>query len=116
MILDRARLAMLRRMGKGDGALLAAMVEGFGRELPRIVEDLRRAVKAGDAPALEAAAHRLRGAAANLGVLDLARLCTEVEERAAAGDVASAAAVEEVVAASAAALEALAGEVEGLRR
>ncbi|MBW3557180.1 MAG: response regulator, partial [Actinobacteria bacterium] len=111
-VLDQHRLGLLRGMGKGDGSLLTAMADAFRAELPPIIDHLRAAAGRGDADALAQQAHRLRGAAANLGATHLAELCEEMEGRAGAGDVDGApTAVETLAAAAAAAVDALAREV-----
>ena len=58
----------------------------FGDGAAQTLADLRAAVAAGDAPGTAERAHRLRGSALNVGLVDLAGLCQEVEERARAGE------------------------------
>jgi len=65
-----------RRMG-GDDHLLSDVVRLFVEDCPRLIEQIDRAVKNSDAKGLTAAAHELKGAAANLAagrVLDLSKL------------------------------------------
>ena len=69
---DEAR----NRMG-GDDHLLSDVVRLFVEDCPRLLQQIDRAVKNGDAKALTASAHELKGVAANLAagrVLDLAKL------------------------------------------
>jgi signal transduction histidine kinase/HPt (histidine-containing phosphotransfer) domain-containing protein len=49
----------------GDRELLAELAEIFRNECPRLLNDVRRAVVAGDAKALERAAHALKGSVTN---------------------------------------------------
>jgi two-component system sensor histidine kinase/response regulator len=62
--IDRA--AMIERFG-GDESLLLELVAIFLKDCPDQLVDLRQAVAEADATALQAAAHRLRGSAANFG-------------------------------------------------
>ena len=92
--------------------LLAAMVEAFVAELAPITDQLRGAADTGDGAALAQQAHRLRGAAANLGATELAHLCAHVESSAGAGELAGTPAqVEAMITTAAAVAKALAGEV-----
>jgi signal transduction histidine kinase/DNA-binding response OmpR family regulator/HPt (histidine-containing phosphotransfer) domain-containing protein len=61
-VLDEA--ALLDRVG-GDTQLLAQLVEVFLHDYPHLVEEIRKALEAQDARALERAAHTLKGSVAN---------------------------------------------------
>jgi HPt (histidine-containing phosphotransfer) domain-containing protein len=77
-----ARLEVLRRLGPADGwGLLPRVIESFLTSSPAQLAELRTA----DAATAETTAHRLRGAAGNLGAERLAELCAEAEELAAGG-------------------------------
>jgi PAS domain S-box-containing protein len=78
--LDADRLAILRGLGPDDGyGLLPALSDAFRRELPARLTALRQALDDGGGLALKAAAHALKGAAANIGAVSAAALCTELE-------------------------------------
>jgi CheY-like chemotaxis protein len=58
--------ALMARLD-GDTGLLAEIVELFLESAPRLMRDLKRALEAKDSPAIERAAHTLKGAVANFG-------------------------------------------------
>ncbi len=68
-----------------DTALVRKIIGRFAEGAQQILTDLRAAVAAGDPTATAERAHRLRGSALNLGLLDLAACCADIEERARAG-------------------------------
>lgn len=79
---DVARLTQLRGIGAADGwGILPAVIGAFLDGLPVQREAVRYAAQSGDGTALHKAAHRLRGAAANLGAIPLASVCAELETR-----------------------------------
>jgi HPt (histidine-containing phosphotransfer) domain-containing protein len=61
--------------------VLAQVVDLFLQELPGRIASIAAAVERDEAPALEFAAHRLKGAAATLGAARLARLCDGLEQQ-----------------------------------
>jgi two-component system sensor histidine kinase/response regulator len=63
--------ALLDRIG-GDADLLQELAGVFREDCPKLLAEIRRAVAAGNAPALMQAAHTLKGAVANFGA-DAAR-------------------------------------------
>ena len=72
----------LREMGRALGhevprRILELFLEDAGSRL----RDLQRSLASGDAPAVERAAHSLKGSSANLGATDFADLCHELERR-----------------------------------
>jgi PAS domain S-box-containing protein len=78
---DPARLATLRDLGPADGrGLLPAAAEAFRRGVPSSVAALHQALDGGGGDALEQAAHKLKGAAANIGATGGAALCQELED------------------------------------
>ena len=77
--LDEERLALLRELDDGDGALLALLAEEFTAEASRQVGVLREAVAEGDPEAVERAAHSIKGSSANLGATRLCELSTRLE-------------------------------------
>ncbi|UVJ40431.1 response regulator [Arthrobacter sp. CJ23] len=85
--LDPARLATLRELGPADGqGLLPAAAEAFRQDIRPSLEAIRRAVENGGGQALEQAAHKLKGAAANIGANRAARVCGELENGSASTD------------------------------
>ena len=76
---DAARLELLWNIGPADGSLLAAVVDAFVAHAPTSLGDITEAVTTGDGPALAQAAHRLKGGAANLGIVGVASICAELE-------------------------------------
>jgi CheY-like chemotaxis protein len=79
-VLDTGRLDVLRRLGANDGwGVLPAVAEAFLRTAPGEWDGLRDAGHAGDAAEAQSRLHRMRGAAANLGALQLAATCEALE-------------------------------------
>ena len=83
--IDDERLQVLRRMGPPDASLLPRLVEAFASEAPTSLASLNNAHLSDDFEALRQGAHRLRGAAANLGATEVAMLCADLEALAATG-------------------------------
>ena len=82
----RRRLADLGDLDDpAERDLFAQVLTSFVDGVPVAVAAVERAAATEDATALEAAAHRLRGSASNVGAEPLARLCGGLEEGAAAG-------------------------------
>ncbi|WP_318779136.1 MULTISPECIES: response regulator [unclassified Arthrobacter] len=78
-VVDPARLELLRGLGADDGwGVLPAAVAAFLGAVPGDLAELREAVKRG--AGLGDAAHKLRGAAANIGADGVAALCAELED------------------------------------
>ena len=83
----RERLADLGDLGdEAERELFAHLLTSFVDGAPAALSAVEVAAGAGDAAALEAAAHKLKGSAATLGAAPLARLCAGLEEGAAAGE------------------------------
>jgi HPt (histidine-containing phosphotransfer) domain-containing protein len=70
---------VLRRLD-GDEALLRDVIRLFVEDSPRLVNEIRAAIDRADSKQLQAAAHRLKGAASNLAVLSLAETARALEE------------------------------------
>ncbi|MGM9473381.1 response regulator [Pseudarthrobacter sp. YS3] len=82
--LDPERLEVLRGLGPSDGqGLLPDAAEVFRVGVQVSLISLRRALSDGDGDALEQAAHKLKGAAANIGAIRAAAMCGELERGAA---------------------------------
>lgn len=78
-VVDPARLEMLRGLGSDDGwGVLPAAAAAFLGAVPGDLAELREAVERGTG--LGEAAHKLRGAAANIGADGVAALCAELED------------------------------------
>jgi PAS domain S-box-containing protein len=101
--LDEARL--LERVG-GDRRALAGIARIFLADAPRRLAEIRRAIAAADARALRAAAHTLKGAAANFSAAGVTDAALELQQIGDAGEMGEAPA----------ALERLEGELGTLRR
>jgi HPt (histidine-containing phosphotransfer) domain-containing protein len=79
-VLDPARLAALRSLGPDDGrGLLPAAAQAFKGEILPSLEGIRTAAAHGG-DALGRAAHKLKGAAANIGAMRAAGLCLRLEQ------------------------------------
>jgi signal transduction histidine kinase/CheY-like chemotaxis protein/HPt (histidine-containing phosphotransfer) domain-containing protein len=80
-VIDPAVLTQLRQVRDGGTpGIFRDLLTLFRADVPPLVSAMRTAVGEGDAPKLRAAAHSLKGAAANLGARGLARLCAELEK------------------------------------
>ena len=71
------RISALGESSSGD--LLSRVVRSYLEAAPPILEVLRQAVEAEDGEAISAAAHRLKGSSAQLGVEGVAGFCAELE-------------------------------------
>lgn len=82
--------AFLRTL-RGDSALAAAMASLFLSECPRQLAGVRQAVAAGDAAALEQAAHLLRGSVGNFVASEATAAAGRLEAFGRTGDLSQAA-------------------------
>ena len=71
--------AMSERL-MGDKALIRAVAEAFLQELPLQIEQLKSALKAGDTEQMAALAHKIRGAALNVGGMVLSSSAHTIEQ------------------------------------
>jgi HPt (histidine-containing phosphotransfer) domain-containing protein len=71
--------AALQERVEGDVELLREIIALFLEDSPRLIEDVRAAVAAGDAAGLKRAAHTLKGAAANFGAAPVVAVALELE-------------------------------------
>ncbi|HKA44296.1 MAG TPA: Hpt domain-containing protein [Burkholderiales bacterium] len=79
-LLDTSALDRIRALHRGSGsALLRKVIELYLAESRTLLDSLRFAASAGDAPGLQWAAHTLKSSSANLGAVELARQCGELE-------------------------------------
>jgi hypothetical protein len=86
-VLDPKVVEGLERLGAANGEdLMAQLAELFLAEADERVAGLRDALEQGNAVSVSEVAHTMAGAGANLGATDLARVCTTLARRTAAGD------------------------------
>ena len=78
--LDTSRLDELAEMGSGAFPLIQRAIDHFVDGVGDAVEELRAGLADGDAPTLRSHAHRLKGAASNLGALRVVELARHLEE------------------------------------
>ena len=69
----------LERLG-GDEKLFHEVIEIFLDDVPKHLASLRRAIAAGDAEAVEGAAHTLKGELGYLGISEVSQKARELEE------------------------------------
>jgi two-component system sensor histidine kinase/response regulator len=75
--IDREVIKTIASLGKPS--LLQKLITLFCDDAPRVLESIREAVAQNDSKALASAAHRLKSNSANLGALQLATLCRQIE-------------------------------------
>lgn len=75
----------LDRVG-GDEELLREVAQLFLEDYPQSVEAIEKGLSAGDARAVERAAHTLKGAVANFGVAEVVEVAFAVEQSGRRGD------------------------------
>ncbi len=84
-ILDPAALQNLLTSIGGDRAFLRELIDTYLADSPAQFAALRAARTQDDAEAFRRAAHSLKSNSANMGALELARQCQELEARGKAG-------------------------------
>jgi CheY-like chemotaxis protein len=82
---DNAIRARLADVSGDDAEFMMELVNAFLSGGEDTVQELRAAVELGDAVVIGRAAHKLKGAAANLHVNNLATMCFDLETRAKSG-------------------------------
>jgi CheY-like chemotaxis protein/HPt (histidine-containing phosphotransfer) domain-containing protein len=81
VVLDPAVIDSLKELAdEGDPELFQDLVELFLRDTPGRLDGMREACTAGDARALEAAAHSLKSSCGNMGAMSLATVCRQLEQ------------------------------------
>ena len=91
-VVDFSSLDHLRSLREENGEnTLHALVGMFRADAPRILGDLREALKRADAASLALAAHSLKGNSGFFGAQRLQELCAQLQEAGKAGDLKSAA-------------------------
>jgi HPt (histidine-containing phosphotransfer) domain-containing protein len=84
---DATALAALRDLqGAGRPDLLAELIAVYLRDTPPRLTALHEAVAHADAEALRRAAHSLKGSSSQIGAVQVARLCADLEEQASTTD------------------------------
>ena len=79
-ILDQAALDGIRALQTDGGPnVLKRVIDLYLDDAPKLIQRLKYAVAAEDAPEIERAAHTLKSTSASLGALKLAQLCKELE-------------------------------------
>jgi CheY-like chemotaxis protein/HPt (histidine-containing phosphotransfer) domain-containing protein len=79
--IDYDALHRINSLGSGpSNDLLSRVVRSYLDAAPPIIDVLRLAVEGGDSDAISAAAHRLKGSSAQLGVDRVAELCADLEQ------------------------------------
>ena len=79
-VLDRQvldQLSALRTNGKPE--LLARTINLYLAESPKLMQELKQAAHAGDAPEIARSAHSLKSCSANVGASLLSRYCADIE-------------------------------------
>ena len=80
-VIDPVQLEELRRLNEqGDSGLLERLIDTFLEQSSIELENLQRALAAGDRPGVALAAHRLKGASANLGASGVAAISKNIED------------------------------------
>jgi CheY-like chemotaxis protein len=89
---DASALAALRDLqGAGRPELLAELIAIYLRDTPPRLAALHEAVARADAEALRREVHGLKGSSSQIGAVQVARLCTDLEEQARTTDLRGAA-------------------------
>src|SRR5918994_1634761 len=85
--LDPAVVDSLRRLTPpGEPDVLAEILTVFLAEVPRRLDRLKAAWRAGDVAEVQRAAHSLKGSSGNIGADALYAVCRQIDERAKARD------------------------------
>jgi len=65
---------------EGEPDLIVELIDLYGNEGARLVGLLKKALNERDKPAIKRAAHSLRGSSSNLGILQMALICEQMEK------------------------------------
>jgi len=86
-VLDPAVVDSLRQLTPpGEPDVLAEILTVFLAEVPRRIDRLTTAWRAGDVADVQRAAHSLKGSSGNIGADALFEVCKQIDERARAGE------------------------------
>jgi CheY-like chemotaxis protein len=89
---DTSALTALRDLqGAGQPDILAELIAVYLRDTPPRLAALHEAVARADVGALRGAAHSLKGSSSQIGAVQMAQLCADLEEQLRAADLADAA-------------------------
>ena len=78
---------MLRKLeSKTKRDLLGQLFQLFLEQTPQKLDQLGTTITSGDLETAARLAHSVKGSCVNLGVTELGRLCSDMEQRAVAGD------------------------------
>jgi HPt (histidine-containing phosphotransfer) domain-containing protein len=88
-VLDPSVIASLRDLTPpGEPDVLKELFALFLEDVPGRIERLRAAWQAGDAVAVQRAAHSLKGSAGNIGATQLHAVCASIDAQGRSGDLA----------------------------
>jgi two-component system sensor histidine kinase/response regulator len=86
-VIDRQVLEQLRKViTNGKPELLTRVVKLYLTESPKLIQRLKQAAGAADAPAIANSAHSLKSSSANVGAMALSRYCADIEASARRAD------------------------------
>ncbi len=78
--IDTKALQALRDMvGEDALVVLAEVIDSYLEDAPKLLQEISRATRQGDAVALHRAAHTLKSSSASLGAMTLSKFCKELE-------------------------------------
>jgi len=78
--MESINLARLRDVALDDEEFMIELVDLFLDDMPDQLEKLRKAVEERDADSTARAAHRIKGAAGNVGADRLSQMCGDLEQ------------------------------------
>ena len=79
--LDKIALtALADAQEEGEPDLIVELIDLYLDDAPKLVGDIQRAAKRGDAIAIKRAAHALKGSSGSMGVSQVAELCKVFEQ------------------------------------
>ena len=85
-VLDRQVLDQLSKLLKSKPEVFARVINLYLAESPKLVQKLKQAASANDAPEIARAAHSLKSSSANIGAKLLSRYCGDIEASARRAD------------------------------
>jgi HPt (histidine-containing phosphotransfer) domain-containing protein len=83
--LDPEQIELLLSLDDGEGAVLSEIAGEFLVMSDSAASQLHDALRSGDLPLVQRAAHSLKGAGANVGAVAVADLCADIETQAREG-------------------------------
>jgi HPt (histidine-containing phosphotransfer) domain-containing protein len=78
-IMDWSRLDELAEFDTDEREVVRRAIASLAEQAPALLDEMRRGISAADAPLLRNGAHRLKGAASNLGAVALAECASRLE-------------------------------------